>query len=65
MIAALAAEVFGPDRVHSAERLDDAITRAVDLAEAGLSGALTGAGVLVTGSITLVAEARLLLRPGS
>ncbi len=64
-LAEIAADVFGPDRVHSAERLDNAIALAVDLAEAGLSGSLTGAGVLVTGSITVVAEARLLLRPGA
>ncbi len=61
----IAVDVFGPDRVHVAERLDDAIARGVDLAEADITGAMTGAGVLVTGSITLVAEARALLRPGS
>lgn len=59
-LAALAAEVFGPDRVHTAERVDDAISLAVDLAEQGVGGSPTGAGVLVTGSITLVAEARIL-----
>jgi len=49
---------FGEDKVHIAEKLDDALEWAVERAEANddLSGA-----VLVTGSITLVAEARILL----
>ncbi|KRE82630.1 bifunctional folylpolyglutamate synthase/dihydrofolate synthase [Arthrobacter sp. Soil764] len=49
---------FGEDNVHVAEKLDDALEWAVERAEANddLSG-----GVLVTGSITLVAEARILL----
>jgi len=50
------------DDVHIAERLDDAIEWAVERAEA--NNDLAG-GVLVTGSITVVAEARILLgRPG-
>ena len=56
-LAEIAEEVFGEDRVHVAERLDDAIARAVELAEQDDS---LGAGVLVTGSITVVAEARTL-----
>jgi len=58
-LAELAIEMgFGEDNVHVAEKLDDAIEWAVERAEANddLSGA-----VLVTGSITLVAEARILL----
>ena len=49
---------FGEGNVHIAEKLDDALEWAVERAEANedLSG-----GVLVTGSITLVAEARILL----
>jgi dihydrofolate synthase/folylpolyglutamate synthase len=49
---------FGEDNIHIAEKLDDALEWAVERAEANddLSG-----GVLVTGSITLVAEARILL----
>lgn len=54
----LAAEVFGADRVTVAPRLDDAIEVAVNLAEADDTGA---AGVLVTGSVVLVGEARTLL----
>lgn len=57
----LAVEVFGEDRVYVAERLDDALTQAVDLAESAVLGSPTGAGVLVTGSITVVAEARILI----
>ncbi|GKV73396.1 folylpolyglutamate synthase/dihydrofolate synthase family protein [Arthrobacter sp. KFRI-F3372] len=58
-LAELAIELgFGEDNVHIAEKLDDALEWAVERAEANddLSG-----GVLVTGSITLVAEARILL----
>jgi dihydrofolate synthase/folylpolyglutamate synthase len=61
-LAEIAVEVFGEDRVHPVERLDNAIALAVDLAEAAVTGSSTGAGVLVTGSITMVAEARMLLR---
>lgn len=61
---AVAVEVFGEDRAHAAERLDDAVTRAVELAEQGTDGSPTGAGVLVTGSVTMVADARLLFGRG-
>ncbi|MBC7291080.1 MAG: bifunctional folylpolyglutamate synthase/dihydrofolate synthase [Actinotalea sp.] len=57
----VAEDVFGPDRVHVAERLDEAVARAVEVAEAGNEGALTAAGVLVTGSVVLAAEARTLM----
>lgn len=63
-LAEVAVEVFGPDRVHQAERLDQAIAMAVELAEGATDGSPTGAGVLVTGSITTVAEARTLLGRG-
>jgi dihydrofolate synthase/folylpolyglutamate synthase len=49
---------FGEDNIHVAEKLDDALEWAVEHAEANED--LAG-GVLVTGSITLVAEARILL----
>jgi dihydrofolate synthase/folylpolyglutamate synthase len=62
-LAAVAVEVFGPDRVEVTPRLADAIDSAVTLAEE--DGDLAGAGVLVTGSIVTVGEARsLLLRRG-
>ncbi|GGB98088.1 bifunctional folylpolyglutamate synthase/dihydrofolate synthase [Cellulomonas carbonis] len=57
----VAVEVFGEDRVHRAERVDEAVARAVELAEGGNSGALTGAGVLVTGSVVLAGEVRVLM----
>ncbi|MEU4114063.1 folylpolyglutamate synthase/dihydrofolate synthase family protein [Kitasatospora sp. NPDC028055] len=58
-LAALAVEIFGDDRVQVEPRLDDAIAAAVTLAEE--EGDLGGAGVLVTGSVITVGEARLLL----
>ncbi|MEO7979896.1 MAG: folylpolyglutamate synthase/dihydrofolate synthase family protein [Sporichthyaceae bacterium] len=58
-LAALAVEVFGPDRVEVTPRLDDAIDSAVTLAEE--DGDLAGAGVLVTGSVVTVGAARTLL----
>ena len=54
----LAAEIFGADRVHVAPRLDDAIELAINLAEADGAGT---PGVLVTGSVVAVGEARTLL----
>ncbi|WP_055588372.1 bifunctional tetrahydrofolate synthase/dihydrofolate synthase [Peterkaempfera griseoplana] len=58
-LAALAVEVFGADRVQVEPRLDDAVDAAVALAEE--EGDLGGAGVLVTGSVITVGEARILL----
>jgi dihydrofolate synthase/folylpolyglutamate synthase len=58
-LAALAVEVFGQDRVRVEPRLDDAIEAAVTLAEE--QGEFSGAGVLVTGSVFTVGDARLLL----
>ena len=49
---------FGEDNIHVAEKLDDALEWAVERAESNED--LAG-GILVTGSITLVAEARILL----
>jgi dihydrofolate synthase/folylpolyglutamate synthase len=60
-LAALAAGIFGADRVHLEPYLPDAISTAVALAEEGVAGALSGAGVLVTGSVVTVADARTLL----
>jgi dihydrofolate synthase/folylpolyglutamate synthase len=53
---------FGEENVHIAEKLDDALEWAVERAEA--NDDLAG-GVLVTGSITLVADARILLGKAS
>jgi dihydrofolate synthase/folylpolyglutamate synthase len=57
-LAEIADEVFGDSRVSIAGRLDDAIVQAMALAEAD-SG--VGGGVLVTGSIVTVGDARTLL----
>jgi dihydrofolate synthase / folylpolyglutamate synthase len=59
-LAEVAAAVLGEDRVVAVERLDEALERAIELAEVG-SPAGVGAGVLVTGSVTVAGEARLLL----
>jgi dihydrofolate synthase/folylpolyglutamate synthase len=59
-LAGLAVEAFGADRVVVEPRLDDAIEQAVRLAEEG-ADTLSGAGVLVTGSVVTVGEARTLL----
>jgi dihydrofolate synthase/folylpolyglutamate synthase len=63
-LAEVAAEVFGEDRVSVEPRLADAIDQAVALAEAGsAAGSSIGAGgVLVTGSVVTVGEARTMLR---
>ncbi|MEU4556376.1 bifunctional folylpolyglutamate synthase/dihydrofolate synthase [Micromonospora violae] len=61
-LAALAAEIFGEDRVESAEEMPDAIELAVALAEEDVPGELSGVGVLVTGSVVTVADARRLLK---
>ncbi|MEV0714072.1 folylpolyglutamate synthase/dihydrofolate synthase family protein [Asanoa sp. NPDC050611] len=61
-LAALAAEVFGPERVETAATMPDAIEAAVVLAESDVEGELSGVGVLVTGSVITVAEARTLLK---
>ncbi len=59
-LAAIAAEVLGEERVEAVDRLDAALDRAIELAEVG-SPAGVGAGVIVTGSVTMAGEARLLL----
>ncbi|MEU8333203.1 folylpolyglutamate synthase/dihydrofolate synthase family protein [Micromonospora sp. NPDC048839] len=61
-LAALAAEIFGEERVDSAEEMPDAIELAVALAEEDVPGELSGVGVLVTGSVVTVADARRLLK---
>jgi len=61
-LAALAAEVFGEERIVVEPRMDDALETAIGLAEeqAG-DGPLAGAGVLVTGSVVTAGDARALL----
>jgi dihydrofolate synthase/folylpolyglutamate synthase len=65
-LAEVARGIFGIDRVYVARRLDDAITQAATLAEeGGVHGEAIGSGgVLVTGSVVTVGEARRMLKRG-
>ena len=65
-LAEVARDLFGEHRVRVAPRLDDAIEQAVTLAETGgsLGESIGSGGVLVTGSVVTVGEARTLLRRG-
>lgn len=66
VLAKAAVEVFGADRVTVEPRLDDAIESAIRLAEEdAAAGALSGAGVLITGSVVTAGEARTLLGSGA
>jgi dihydrofolate synthase / folylpolyglutamate synthase len=65
-LAAAAVPIFGPDRVTVEPRLDDAVEAAVQIAEEDpVAGDIAGAGVLVTGSVVTVGEARTLLAGAS
>jgi folylpolyglutamate synthase/dihydropteroate synthase len=59
-LADIAAGVLGDNRVVAVERLDEALERAIEIAEVATPAGV-GAGVLVTGSVTIAGEARLLL----
>ncbi|HEX7745912.1 MAG TPA: folylpolyglutamate synthase/dihydrofolate synthase family protein [Micromonosporaceae bacterium] len=61
-LAGLATDVFGEDRVTVAQAMPEAIEAAVELAETDVQGGLSGAGILVTGSVVTVADARRLLK---
>jgi dihydrofolate synthase/folylpolyglutamate synthase len=65
-LAEVANDLFGEHRVRVAPRLDDALELAVTLAETGgsLGESIGSGGVLVTGSVVTVGEARMLLRRG-
>lgn len=62
-LAEYARDIFGDERVSVAPRLDDAVERAVAMADGGDGGddAIGSGGVLVTGSVVTVGEARVLL----
>ena len=64
-LAEVARGIFGIDRVYVAPRIQDAIDQAATLAEEGgvFGEAIGSGGVLVTGSVVTVGEARHLLRP--
>ena len=61
-LAVVAAEVFGEDRVTVEPRLADAIDEAAGLAEAQSGSSIGAGGVLITGSVVTVGEARSMLR---
>ncbi|MDJ1130370.1 bifunctional tetrahydrofolate synthase/dihydrofolate synthase [Streptomyces iconiensis] len=61
-LAGIAVEVFGDDRVQVEPRLDAALEEAITLSEQ--ESEFAGAGVLVTGSVITVGEARMLLGRG-
>ena len=63
-LAEMARDVFSEDRVSVAHSVADALDVALRLAESDLplTGAPGGVGVLVTGSVVTVGEARRLLR---
>jgi dihydrofolate synthase / folylpolyglutamate synthase len=64
-LAEVARGIYGVDRVHVARRLEDAIDEAATLAEVGgtYGEAIGSGGVLVTGSVVTVGEARAMLKP--
>ena len=64
-LAEVARGIFGIDRVYVAPRIQDAIEQAATLAEEGgvFGEAIGSGGVLVTGSVVTVGEARHLLKP--
>jgi dihydrofolate synthase/folylpolyglutamate synthase len=59
-LASLAEPLFGEGRVHISDRLDDAIDRAIGMADA--EGEFSGTGVLITGSVVTAGDARRLLK---
>ncbi len=59
-LAARAVPLFGEDRVHVVERLDEAIDQAIGIADA--EGEFSGTGVLITGSVVTAGDARHLLK---
>jgi dihydrofolate synthase/folylpolyglutamate synthase len=60
-LAVVAREVFGEDRVTVEPRLADAIDQATGLAEEGSTASIGAGGVLVTGSVVTVGQARAML----
>ncbi|MGW0811575.1 bifunctional folylpolyglutamate synthase/dihydrofolate synthase [Nonomuraea sp. NPDC002799] len=59
-LASLAEPLFGEDRVHVVDRLDDAIDQGIAMADA--EGEFSGTGVLITGSVVTAGDARQLLK---
>ncbi|WP_279582021.1 glutamate ligase domain-containing protein [Fodinicola feengrottensis] len=61
-LAALAVQVFDRDRVEVELRLDEAIEAAVRRVDENPDAAFGGQGVIITGSVVTVADARRLLK---
>ena len=61
-LAVIASDIFGEERVWIESKLEDALDRAVTLAEE--VNDYGGAGVLVTGSVVLAGEAKRLMARG-
>ncbi|MFI6733482.1 bifunctional folylpolyglutamate synthase/dihydrofolate synthase [Nonomuraea sp. NPDC050451] len=59
-LASLAEPLFGEERVHVVDRLDDAIDQAIGVADA--AGEFSGMGVFITGSVVTAGDARQLLK---
>ncbi|WP_433445435.1 bifunctional folylpolyglutamate synthase/dihydrofolate synthase [Nonomuraea sp. CA-141351] len=59
-LASLAEPLFGEERVHVVDRLDDAIDRGIGIADA--EGEFSGTGVLITGSVVTAGDARQMLK---
>ncbi|WP_408924657.1 bifunctional folylpolyglutamate synthase/dihydrofolate synthase [Corynebacterium sp. YSMAA1_1_F7] len=60
VLAEYARDAFGEERVHVATNLPGAVEIATQLAEDDEDGVLSGAGVLITGSVVTAGEARTL-----
>ena len=58
-LAELAVDIFGEDKVHVANRMDEAIALAVDLVETDAYD-VTGTGVIITGSVVSAGDGRSL-----
>ncbi|MET1133127.1 MAG: folylpolyglutamate synthase/dihydrofolate synthase family protein [Aeromicrobium sp.] len=66
-LAEVASGVFGPERITVVPRLDDALEQAIGFADASgeeFGDSIGSGGVIVTGSVVTVGEARTLLRGG-
>lgn len=61
-LAEIATEIFREEAVRVAPTMADAIETAVELAESDVEAELSGVGVLITGSVFTVADARKLLK---
>ncbi|MCF8610978.1 bifunctional folylpolyglutamate synthase/dihydrofolate synthase [Gordonia sp. HY285] len=59
-LADIARPIFGDERVETSAFLPDAVERAIALAEDGETGAVSGAGVIITGSVVTAGAGRTL-----